>query len=180
MTSRIDSKVLPNAVTTANRDFFLNRAKNVPISCSLHGAHAAEVSITCTQDGTATAGGSVDFNVTITNLSSSTIFLTGSRGSAPSTLSVDVTNFGIYLQLNSPVSLGPGQSLKNVGSHWSRSPFQPDTRDRNYRPHGFGEPPKPIRKDASQRWYQRPDRIVQQHSTAALVAPRRAKRSFGN
>jgi len=77
-------------------------------------AHAAEVGITFTQDGTATAGGSVDFNVAITNLSSSTIFLTGSRGSAASPLSVDVTNFGIYLQLNGPVSLGPGQSLKNI------------------------------------------------------------------
>jgi hypothetical protein len=31
MTSRIDSKVLSNAVTTAHHDFFLNRAKIVPI-----------------------------------------------------------------------------------------------------------------------------------------------------
>jgi hypothetical protein len=40
MTSRIDSKVLSNAVTTANHDFFLNRAKIVPIPCSLHGDRA--------------------------------------------------------------------------------------------------------------------------------------------
>ncbi len=73
-------------------------------------AHAGEVGITFTQDGTATAGGSVDFSVTITNLTSSTIFLTGSRGSAPSPLSVDVTNFGIYLQLNSPVSLAQAKA----------------------------------------------------------------------
>jgi len=76
--------------------------------------HAAEVNITFTQDGGVTAGSSVDFSVTITNLTSSTIFLTGTRGSAPSPLSIDTTNFGIYLQLNSAVSLGPGQSLKNI------------------------------------------------------------------
>jgi hypothetical protein len=34
MTSRIDSKVLFNAVTTANHDFFLNRAKTVRFSFS--------------------------------------------------------------------------------------------------------------------------------------------------
>ena len=37
MTSRIDSKALSNAVATANHDFFLNRVKTVPLSCSLHG-----------------------------------------------------------------------------------------------------------------------------------------------
>ena len=77
-------------------------------------ARAAEVSITFNQDGTVKAGGSVDFSVTITNTTPSTIFLTGSRGSAPSPLSIDTTNFGLYLQNNAPVSLGPGQSLKNI------------------------------------------------------------------
>ncbi len=77
-------------------------------------AHAAEVSITFTQDGTVMAGGSVSFNASITNNTSSTIFLTGSRGSASSPLSIDATDFGLYLQINSPVSLGPGQSLKNI------------------------------------------------------------------
>jgi hypothetical protein len=75
-------------------------------------AHAAQVSITCTQDGTVMSGGSVNFKVTITNTTSSTIFLTGARGSAPAPLSIDVSLFGIYLQENSPGSLGPGQSLR--------------------------------------------------------------------
>ncbi|MGA8313937.1 MAG: hypothetical protein WB755_28190 [Terriglobales bacterium] len=79
-------------------------------------AKASEVSITFTQDGEVMAGGSVDFSITITNITSSTIFLTGSRGSATSPLSIDTTNFGLYLQDNFPVSLGPGQSLKNIGA----------------------------------------------------------------
>jgi hypothetical protein len=37
MTSRIDSKVLSNAVTTANHHFFPQPCQNRALSCSLHG-----------------------------------------------------------------------------------------------------------------------------------------------
>jgi hypothetical protein len=43
MTSRIDSKVLSNAVTTANHDFFPARVKTVPISRSLHADRANSI-----------------------------------------------------------------------------------------------------------------------------------------
>jgi len=77
-------------------------------------AKADDFSITLSQDGTVLPGGMVDFDATITNTSSGTLFINGDEFSATFPLSLDDTNFVIYFLLGPAVSLDSGQSLTDV------------------------------------------------------------------
>jgi hypothetical protein len=75
---------------------------------------ADDFSVTLTQDGTVLPGGMVDFDATITNISSGTLFINGDEFSAAFPLLLDDTNFVIYFLLGPPVSLDSGQTLTDV------------------------------------------------------------------
>jgi len=86
----------------------------LPILLLAPRAQADDLSITLTQDGTVLAGGMVDFDASITNTSSGTLFINGDEFSAPFPLTLDDTNFVVYFLLGPAVSLDSGQSLTDV------------------------------------------------------------------
>jgi hypothetical protein len=79
-------------------------------------AHADEITMTLTQDGSVLPGGSVDFTASFTNNTNSAVFINGDNFSVGFPLTLDDTNFLNYFvfSLSAPISIGPMGTLNGI------------------------------------------------------------------
>jgi hypothetical protein len=79
-------------------------------------AHADEITMTLTQDGSVLPGGTVDFNASFTNNTGSPIFINGDNFSVGFPLTLDDTNFFNYFvfSASAPISIAGFGSLTGI------------------------------------------------------------------